>query len=100
MALNPSVPNVPVNANYPMCDVKISLLGDYRAKAAAYAETVEQLHRLIGISPKEEYRRLRHASEVARNRADQARLLLEKHVAEHLCEREEIAMGAGQSPRI
>ena len=83
-----------------MCEVRISLLGDYTVKATACDEAIEQLHQRIGISPHEEYQRLRRAFEVARKQADQARLRLEQHVAEHLCARDEVAMAAGQSPQI
>jgi hypothetical protein len=45
----------------------------------AFSEVVKELHRRIGTSAKEEYKRLERTS------TEQARLALEQHIAVHRC---------------
>jgi hypothetical protein len=52
----------------------IRVLGDRR-----------DLHRRIGTSPKEEYKRLTEISNEARVKSEEAKLALEQHIAAHGC---------------
>jgi hypothetical protein len=46
---------------------------------------VTELHRQIGTSLKEEYKRLERISTEARVKSEQARLALEQHISTHRC---------------
>jgi hypothetical protein len=67
------------------CEEKARLATEYEAATAAFSEAVKELHRKIGTSPKEEYRRLERISTEARVKSEQARLALEQHISAHHC---------------
>jgi hypothetical protein len=60
---------------------------DRRGDAATFefSEAVKELHRRMGTSTKEEYKRLERTSTEARVQSEQARLALEQHIAVHRC---------------
>jgi hypothetical protein len=67
------------------CEEKARLGRIYHVGTAGCSETVKELHRRMGTSPKEEYIRLTQISSEARLRSEQARLALEQHIADHGC---------------
>jgi hypothetical protein len=67
------------------CEEKARLATEYEAATSAFSEAVKELHRKIGTSPKEEYRRLERISTEARVKSEQARLALEQHISAHHC---------------
>jgi uncharacterized protein YjcR len=67
------------------CEEKARRAMEYEAATSAFSQAVKELHHKIGISPKEEYRRLERISTEARVKSEQARLALEKHVSAHRC---------------
>lgn len=67
------------------CESKIRLISDYEAATALFSEAVTELRQRMGTSTKEEYDQLAWAANDARVKSEQARLALEKHVAEHRC---------------
>lgn len=68
-----------------LCEEKIRLAKVYDTATANFSEAVAELHRRMGTSPKDEYDRIKGASEEARLRSEQARLALERHTAAHHC---------------
>jgi hypothetical protein len=68
-----------------VCEEKTRLAMEYEAATSAFSEAVKELHRKIGTSPKEEYKRLERISTDARVKSEQARLALERHIANHRC---------------
>jgi hypothetical protein len=58
---------------------------EYEAATSGFSGAVKELHRKIGTSPKEEYKRLERISNEARVKSEQARLALEQHVAAYRC---------------
>jgi hypothetical protein len=67
------------------CEEKARLVEEYNAATVGFSKAVKQLHRRIGTSPKEEYKRLVQVSNEARVQSDQVRLALERHIAIHGC---------------
>jgi hypothetical protein len=67
------------------CEEKTRLATEYEAATSAFSEAVKELHRKIGTSPREEYRRLERMSTEARVKSEQARLALEQHISTHRC---------------
>jgi hypothetical protein len=67
------------------CEEKTRLGTEYEAATSAFSEAMKELHREIGTSPKEEYRRLERISTEARVKSERARLALEQHAAYHRC---------------
>jgi hypothetical protein len=67
------------------CEEKARLLGEYNVATVAFSEAVNELHRRIGTSPLEEYKRLERISGEARVKSEQTRLALEQHIAAHDC---------------
>jgi hypothetical protein len=67
------------------CEEKTRLAREYEAATSAFSEAVKELHRKIGTSPKEEYKRLERISSEARVKSEQARLALEQHISDHRC---------------
>jgi hypothetical protein len=68
-----------------VCEEKARLAMEYEAATSAFPETVTELDRKIGTSPKEEYRRLKRIFTEARVKSEQARLALEQQIASHRC---------------
>src|ERR1700722_18954607 len=56
------------------CEAKSRLAREYEVAAVAFSEAVKELHRKIGTSPKEEYKRLERISSEARVNSEQDRL--------------------------
>jgi hypothetical protein len=56
-----------------ICDEKARLVGEYNVATLAFSEAVKELHRRIGTSPLEEYKRLERMSSEARVRSEQTR---------------------------
>jgi hypothetical protein len=67
------------------CEEKTRLAMEYEVATSAFSEAVKELHRKIGTSPKEEYKRLERISTEARVKSEQARLALEQHISTHRC---------------
>ncbi|HEY3841407.1 MAG TPA: hypothetical protein VGL72_32775 [Bryobacteraceae bacterium] len=74
-----------------------TLLREYRSAIDAYTEATGQLAKKIGVVPKSEYEILRAVADHARKRVNSIRFRMDKHFAEHKCDRPEIAKVAGQS---
>jgi hypothetical protein len=68
-----------------VCEEKARLAMEYEATTSAFSEAVTELHRKIGTSPKEEYKKLERISTEARVKSEQARLALEQHISTHRC---------------
>jgi hypothetical protein len=68
-----------------VCEEKARLAMEYEAATSAFSEAVTELHRKIGTSPKEEYKKLERISTEARVKSEQARLALEQHISTHRC---------------
>src|ERR1700677_3660473 len=66
-----------------LCEEKARLAREYHAATSAFSEAVKELHRKIGTSPKEEYKRLERISTEAPVKSEQARLALEQHIFTH-----------------
>lgn len=67
------------------CEVKLQLASNYDAARAAFSMAVAELGRNIGTSAKVEYEQLGRCANDARLKSEQARLVLERHTAEHRC---------------
>ena len=67
------------------CEEKRRLLRDYDDSTLAFSNTVQELRRRSGTSPREEYERLERISSEARFKSEQARLSLAQHIAVHRC---------------
>ena len=67
------------------CREKARLVGEYNVATVAFSEAVKELHRRIGTSPIEEYKRLERISSEGRVKPEQTRLALEQHIAAHGC---------------
>jgi len=67
------------------CEIKFGLITDYETATTVFSEAVTELRRRIGTSTKEEYDRIARDANDARVKSEQARLALERHVAEHRC---------------
>jgi hypothetical protein len=68
-----------------MCEEKTRLTEVYGDATEKFSHLVNELQQKVGKSLKEEYERLRRASEEWRVHSEQARLALEQHVAAHKC---------------
>jgi hypothetical protein len=67
------------------CVTKRRLLADYESKAALFSASVTALNAQIGTSSKGEYEAMRRTVDEARVNAEEVRLKLERHTAEHGC---------------
>ena len=67
------------------CKEKTQLVDVYHKTTEAFSAAVAELQELIGTSSKQQYERLRHRSEGARLKMEEARQRLEQHVTEHGC---------------
>ena len=67
------------------CNEKTRLLEEYRESVGLYDSAVSALVDARSRVTREAYRRLVTQSEQARERSEQARLVLEKHVLKHGC---------------
>ena len=69
----------------PACEDKERLLRAYTFAASDYSRAVQVLQRRLGTISREEYQKLRTFAETTRELAEQTRLALERHCAEHGC---------------
>jgi hypothetical protein len=69
-----------------MCEHHRELLDLYRQAVSRFSATLEALRASQGTVSKQEYDRLYGYVEQARMASEQARLALERHVAEHGCD--------------
>ncbi len=67
----------------PACEEKARLLRVYSVATSDYSWAVEVLHLRMGILPKQEYEKLQTFAEETRELAEQARIALDRHSAEH-----------------
>ena len=81
------MPATPATSKSPQecCVEKDRLQRSYAFATADYSRAVQVLQRYTGVMDREEYRRLLTFSETARLKCDEARLMLELHLAEHGC---------------
>ena len=70
------------------CDERARLLNEYNSATMAFSASVAELVQKPGTTLEGEYKRLKNAADQARIATEQARLNLEKHIAEHGCEKE------------
>jgi hypothetical protein len=68
-----------------MCEEKDRLTSEYEGATTTFAQSVQELQRKTGTSPKPEYERLHRVTEEWRVKSEQARLALEQHIAAHGC---------------
>ena len=71
------------------CDERARLLNEYNSATMAFSASVAELVQKAGTTLQGEYNRLKNAADQARIAAEQARLNLEKHIAEHGCEHDD-----------
>ena len=69
-----------------MCDRHRELLDSYQQAVSRFSATLEALRAAHGTISKQEYGRLYGYVEQARGTSEQARLDLERHIAEHGCD--------------
>lgn len=68
-----------------VCKEKTRLVNEYEMKTNKFAAVLTELHQKMGTSLKAEYDRLQLLVDEARIQSEQARLALERHIAEHNC---------------
>ena len=68
-----------------ICEDKQRLVTEYRTATKKFADSVADLQRKMGTSPKAEYERLSRTADDARVKSEQARLSVEQHIAAHGC---------------
>ena len=78
------------------CDEKARLVRDYDNATLAFSNAVQEMHRKIRTSPRDEYQRLERISHEARVKSEQTRLALEQHIATHRCQEAVFVLQAGQ----
>lgn len=67
------------------CKEKTQLVNEYEMKTQKFAAVLTELQQKMGTSTKTEYTRLQLLVDEARVQLEQARLALERHIAEHKC---------------
>lgn len=67
------------------CEKKAALMGKYQKTTRHYSDAVSELKRRIGTSSKDEFQKLKDATEEARKSSFQAMRDLENHIADHTC---------------
>jgi hypothetical protein len=68
-----------------VCAEKARLLKAYQVTTENFSGSVAQFQQLRGTSQLDEYQHLKQSSDEARIKCEEARIALEKHVAEHTC---------------
>jgi hypothetical protein len=71
-----------------VCQDRSRLLSVYRETAKIYAEAVGQMADLAGLGLHSEVSALRRVCRAAWEKAEQARMALYRHEADHQCDRE------------
>ena len=71
-----------------ICQQRLRLLNDYRETAARYADAVREMANLAGSGLHSEVAVLRRACRAAWEKAENARLALFRHEADHQCDSE------------
>ena len=69
-----------------MCPVKERLIQKYNDATKNYSRALNTLRAKMGTSSKPQYQQMLQESEEARERSEQARLALQRHVSEHGCD--------------
>jgi hypothetical protein len=67
------------------CEERHLLQRAYKAYRSDYQRAIDVLRERIGVMPARTYRDIREGAEEARRRSEEARALLEAHVAQHRC---------------
>jgi hypothetical protein len=67
------------------CREKVILLKAYRLATEAYMDSVTVLCAMTSVLRKLDYDRIRLATDILRNRSEEARLMLESHTDSHDC---------------
>jgi hypothetical protein len=67
------------------CSEKVRLTRDYDAATTKFSEAVNQLQLRLGTSTRAEYESLQRISVESRAKSEEARLSLERHMADHNC---------------
>ena len=67
------------------CEEKRKLVLKYHRATSGFTAVVSDLQRKIGMMSKEEYERHLREVDQARDRSDEARIALERHIAKHDC---------------
>jgi hypothetical protein len=80
-----------MNTTRRSCPTKTNLLTAWQNASGLYLQAVAELSRKIGVLSKAEYEALAHAAEAARKSALESKAILEAHIAEHGCNRYEVA---------
>jgi hypothetical protein len=78
-------PGAPLEGLDAPCLHKRQFLDAYRAATAVFSSRLTLLNDRMGTSSRDEYERLRQQVDEARVGSEQARLALERHVADHGC---------------
>lgn len=70
-----------------MCQERLRLVADYRKATRAYADSVHKMTDLVSLGLDSEVSLLRRLCKAAWEAAEQARLALYRHEANHGCDR-------------
>ena len=70
-----------------MCQDRIRLVANYRETTRTYADFVRKMTDLVGLGLESEVDLLRRSCRLAWDAAEQARLALFRHEADHSCNR-------------
>lgn len=70
-----------------MCQERLRLVTDYRESTLAYADSVRKMTEFVGLGLESEVYLLRRSCKAAWEAAEQARLALFRHEADHGCDR-------------
>jgi hypothetical protein len=65
---------------------KAALTRAYAQAVRAYSEAVSKLSRAVGAVIYAEYELVQRQARIARDRSEEARLLLDEHIRQHKCE--------------
>jgi hypothetical protein len=69
----------------PGCPEKLSLMQAYETAVLRYSEAVTALGKAVGAVVFAEYELVQRAVAINRERSEQARESLERHISEHCC---------------
>ena len=67
------------------CEEKVQLLQEYQIASEAYALSVSDLSKKIGVASRVEYQQLRDSAATCRYHSAAARDRLDRHIAQHGC---------------
>jgi hypothetical protein len=81
-----------------LCSERARLLIDYRDAVHRYSERVQDLVEMVGLEMNADTRPLRRRVREAWETAEQMRNLLQRHEANHFCDRTEFICGSSHWP--